>query len=346
MFSLLDRTRRQVLALAALALATPLTASQETFVETFSDNSNVGQWSWGTGGESISPLNGHPGAFLQDLTLFTALPTLSTGAGVSSPFTGNYVDKHVRSIGVDLVTLDKQFAVESNRFLTLVLLEDAGTPGNPNDDRGAYFVGDTVVPNAGVPLDTPAGWTAFEFEVDAQASAAPPGWVMFSFSGPIPTWQQLMPNVDSVEFWSGVPGVIYLFDSWDVGADNLRITTETCQEDLGFGGPGQALLSMCGDELATGNTSTLSLSEAPVSALGFLFYGFDNLQPASLLGGQLLPFPFQGMEAFVTDASGSLSAGVPGGGGPATLYIQALILDGTLPEGVAFSNALALEFLP
>ena len=54
----------------------------------------------------------------------------------------------------------------------------------------------------------------------------------------------------------------------------------------------------------------------------------------------------KGMEAFVTNPAGSFSAVVPGGGGPATLYIQALILDGNLPQGVAFSNALALEFLP
>lgn len=322
-----------------------LASAQDTIVEGFDGGSNQGGWRWGTGNESIIPVNGNPGAYLQDNTLVSFRPTLSSQPEPASIFTGNYRTRRVTALGVDLVTLDKSFAVESNRFVTLALMNDNGTPLNQNDDRGAYFVSDQLMPDAGVPIDAPAGWTSFDFEVDSQSSALPSGWELLSFGAPTLTWSELTANVDYVQFSAGVPGTIFLIDSWKVGADNARISTATCQPDLGFGGPGTMVIEACGDVLATGGTSLLSLTGAPVSSPIFFPMGTSNL-PTPFKGGTLVPVPFLLIVQVASDADGAFSIPLAGGEGPLSLVLQAVAPDGTLPGGFALSNALQLDFLP
>jgi hypothetical protein len=212
-----------------VTLAAPALAASSEFVEEFEGGSNVGGWAWGTGGESFSPLNGNPGAFLQDLTLVSCCPMLITAVqGGPSPFTGDYRAMGVTSVGVDLVTLDADFGV-SGRPLTAILWNDNGTPANQNDDWGAYFIGDKDLPNPGVPIDgrTPAGWTSYDFEVDAASDAAPPGWTLFGGH----TWSELVTDVDALGFYYGIPGQIYLIFAWDVGADNARIQFPDCNQN-------------------------------------------------------------------------------------------------------------------
>jgi hypothetical protein len=79
--------RRALLTTLLLALTATTTPAQLTFSEGFEGGSNEGGWAWGTGNETISPLNGNPGAFLKDLTLSSFLPTVATQLGTSSEFT-------------------------------------------------------------------------------------------------------------------------------------------------------------------------------------------------------------------------------------------------------------------
>lgn len=330
---------------AVLLLVAPF-AQPQSFTEGFDDGSSVGGWGWGTGNEFVSPLNGNPGSYVKDTTLFTAQPVLSTAPADTSVFTGDYAARGVTSVGVDLITLDKSFGVEGNRWLTLMLLDDNGTPFNPNDDRGAYFVGDTLVPDAGVPFLTPPGWASYDFAVDATSASLPAGWQAISFGGPLISWPDLMANVDKLQFWYGVPGTIFLFDSWDVGADNLRITTnEVCQTDLGFGGPGDLVASLCGNALSSGGTGELTVTGAGSGETVFVVVGLDAT-PTPFKGGNLVPVPVLFLFDAPADASGALLAPVPGGGGPATLVLQAAVVDASLPGGVALSNALEVTLLP
>ena len=174
------------------------TVGVTTFVETFDEGSNQGAWSWGTGNESISPLNGNPGAFLQDLTLSSCCPAASTSFGDTSAFTGNYRARGVSSVGIDLITLDASFGV-GGRPLSVILVNDNGTPGNFEDDSGAFFVGDTNIPDPGVPGLTPPGWTPFDFEIPAGAVTLPPGWQTFDENGlgaSDSTWNAVIVDVD------------------------------------------------------------------------------------------------------------------------------------------------------
>jgi len=124
------------------------------------------------------------------------------------------------------------------------------------------------------------------------------------------------------------------------------VVDQTCQTDLGFGGPGTALLTLCGGDLSTGTTATLALTGAPAGAPGVLGVG-TVFAPTPVLGGTLVPFPPNSITAFVTDGSGAFTVpGVPGGGGPASLFAQCAILDAAQPFGWAISNALQIDVLP
>jgi hypothetical protein len=218
-----------------LLVGTVHAGATNAFTETFDDGSNTGGWSWGTGNETFSPLNGHPGPFLQDLTLSSCCPAVFTAAGGASVFTGDYRANGVQSVGIDLITLDASFGV-GGRLLTVMLINDAGTPVNFDDDVGAYFVGDLNIPDPGVPALTPAGWTEFDFAIPAQSETLPQGWSTFGPGGvgaSDAVWNAVITDVDMLWFNYGDPTSIYLFLSWDVGIDNARIVAvEPVSADL------------------------------------------------------------------------------------------------------------------
>jgi len=118
-----------------------------------------------------------------------------------------------------------------------------------------------------------------------------------------------------------------------------------CAESLGFAGPGATVLSLCGDALATGGSAELVLQNGPAGAPAWVALG-PVLDPTPLLAGVIAPLPPAAIVPLATDASGGFAVPVQGGGGPATLYVQAAVLDPSVPFGFGFSNALKVELLP
>lgn len=125
----------------------------------------------------------------------------------------------------------------------------------------------------------------------------------------------------------------------------LRPLTDTCQPDLGFGGPGTATLSVCGDPLSTGNTATLSVVGVQPQALIWVGFGATST-PTPLFGGTIVPVPLAGTVALLADATGTAKVPVPGGGGPLTIYAQAVYGDLSLPGLIGITNAVAVALLP
>lgn len=119
-----------------------------------------------------------------------------------------------------------------------------------------------------------------------------------------------------------------------------------CQPSLGFGGPGSSTLTFCGGNLSTGTIATLTLSGAKASTPAWIAIGTVN-NPTPIFAGTVVPVPFTTLLFGATNASGTWTMpNVPGGGGPNTLFVQAAYLDAALPDGVGFSNALQVDFLP
>ncbi len=120
----------------------------------------------------------------------------------------------------------------------------------------------------------------------------------------------------------------------------------TCQASLGFGGPGPSVLSICGGNLSLGTNATLKLTGAAPSQLAFILAATTS-HPTPFAGGTLLPIPTAVLISLPTDSTGSLSIpGVPGGGGPLSIYTQIVYVDPTQAHGYGISNAIQIALLP
>ena len=126
----------------------------------------------------------------------------------------------------------------------------------------------------------------------------------------------------------------------------LLNATRVCQENLGFGGPGLARLSICGQPLATGRTADLRITGAAPNAPGWIAASLSFGQ-LPIFGGVLVPIGLELVLPFSTNASGeALLPQLRGGGGPAAVAVQVVLLDATQPQGFALSNAVRMRLLP
>lgn len=217
-------------AVGGMLLAPALAA--DIFVDTFDDGSNTGGWTYFAPVEAIEPSGGNPGFFLHASDMDTFAPQLRSQLGVASPFTGDYRSRQVTSLGVDLILFHVDFSA-GDRPLSLVLIHDNFTPADPDDDYGAYFIGQENIPLEG------EGWKSYDFDVPSQAGSLPAGWNYIEF-GPNapqnPQWVDIMSNVAQVLYFYGDPTGFFIFQFWEVGADNLRISEgpQTGAEIVGF----------------------------------------------------------------------------------------------------------------
>jgi len=283
--------------LIALAVtASGLTA--QTTIEGFTGGSNQGAWTFGAG-DQIVATGGNPGPYLRTTVLDTFAPQPRTGAGVSSVFTGDWRARDVTSTGIDLVTISTQFNFQ--REVTLILDQDAGTPGDPSDDSSVYFISPGFVPQPG------AGWASFDVAISADSATMPAGWQVLQGAGTQDqVWNAVITNVSRVRWFYGDPTFFFIFDIWQIGIDNTRITT-----DLGTAycfGDGSGTACPCGnssaaprgcanstglgaDLVASGSTSlsaadlAFTATSLPATTTGLLFTGTTQVS-----GGSGLPF--------------------------------------------------------
>lgn len=186
------------------------------FVESFTGASNVGLWTYGFGVSTPSS-GGNPDWYLRTEGLDTFAPQLRTR--LDSIFTGDYRARNVTALGVDLVTFAVDFSA-GGRPLSLLLIEDNGTPGDSSDDWAAYTIGGSNIPLPG------EGWKSFSFAVPSQSATLPAGWNVIQFgpnSPANPDWNQVITDVDEVRFFYGDPELFFIFQQWTLGADNVRI---------------------------------------------------------------------------------------------------------------------------
>lgn len=198
-----------------------------TTTETFETGTNVGAWTWGTGTEEFAVTDGIHGRYLRETHLVTFTPRASTSFGDQSIFVGDYRGRNVASVGIDMAIASVDGNV-ANRKVTLILLNDNGTPDNLEDDWGAYTVTNLPVPPTGViGLTDLLQWASYDIPVPSQSAALPDGWSWISrgYQRRNGSWARLMRDVDHVGFVMGDPAQLYPLFAWDVALDNPRITT-------------------------------------------------------------------------------------------------------------------------
>lgn len=217
------RARAAILVLAAAGAGAFLAAPPggTTFVETFDNNSNVGSWTFGNSFESITQDGANRGFHLRNVNLDTIAPQPRTATGVTSVFTGDYRARGVTSVGADLRVYRVDFT-SRQRPVSVILESDAGTPGDPADDCSVYFLGSKSLPPPG------RAWMTYDFAVDSASPVMPAGWNVIGGScaglAPDAAWNLVIQDVDQLAFFGADPALFYIFQVWDVGLDNPRIT--------------------------------------------------------------------------------------------------------------------------
>jgi len=204
--------------------------AQITTVETFETGTNQGNWTWGTGSETFVIADDSHGRYLREDYLVTFTPRASTDFGTPSIFTGDYRARNVASVGIDMAIPSVSGTV-TGRTVTLILLNDNGTPDDLEDDWGAFTVTSLPIPPTGVAgVSGPSEilqWRSYDIAVPSQSASLPDGWSWISrnYLRRNGSWTRLMRDVDHVGFIMGNPAVVYPLLAWDVALDNPRVTT-------------------------------------------------------------------------------------------------------------------------
>jgi hypothetical protein len=194
-------------------------ATADTFTDTFENGSNAGNWGFIHGFDILENSGGNPGGYLHQPTFDTFAPILS---GDQGPFVGDYRAMGVTQISIDGITTHRDFGDPAGFEFSLLLRDTKGT-FDVEDDDYTYYVGDEV-PQPG------QGWKSFVFDIPSDSDDLPAGW-KGGWSGdgenfrPGVTWSDVISNVEQVEFWWLNPSHFAFFANWDVGADNVAITT-------------------------------------------------------------------------------------------------------------------------
>ncbi|MEM7305895.1 MAG: sulfatase-like hydrolase/transferase [Planctomycetota bacterium] len=119
-----------------------------------------------------------------------------------------------------------------------------------------------------------------------------------------------------------------------------------CQPDLGFGGPGDAALSLCGPPLVEFSVPELAVVGVPPFAPVFTVFS-TVATPVPSFGGTLVPNPIIWVVPAVADSAGEARYDLPVvGPGPVPYFVQAAALDAAQPLGVAITNALQANYQP
>lgn len=357
-----DRPARSALASLLLLFGTQCPAPAQcgtSFVEGFTNFSNVGNWVWPGLFQAGLSSGGNPHFRLYSEVLSVERPTLRTT--LPAEFGGDYRAREVTSLGVDLRTDLAPDDVLSRR-LALRLETDSGTPSDPTDDLFVEVLSGRL-PARGGP------WVSYLVDVPSDSPVLPPGWRSDPSSPLTPdaTWNAVVQSVTRVSWILGDPQVSYPVDLWRLSADNPRIALAD--------GPS----SYCSAEPASpGCSPSLEYSGIPTVTPGFFFgiaaeelvnqqtavffYGFEPTVAAfggglRCVGGMLRRRPPQatGGNPPPLDCSGSaffnLNAFLQTGTDPqlvagATLYVQCWSRDPGASDGIRLTNAVRVTICP
>jgi len=119
-----------------------------------------------------------------------------------------------------------------------------------------------------------------------------------------------------------------------------------CQTDLGFGGPGDARLSMCGRPLYGiygSNYVPFRLEGAPPGATVTLFIGGYAPAPNPTVGGWLVSNPPAAAHTFHADATGVVEAALWTADTSHELHYQCVVENPAFPSGFEVSNAVRID---
>ncbi len=213
----------------------------------------------------------------------------------------------------------------------------AGSTGRGINDAGlmcGVYVGSVPI-QSGLPSGIPSGNRAF---ATLAPQPGPGDWLKIYIPGAVSSQATDINDAGVVVgSWYDANGTSHGFIA--------RPAASLQHTDLGFGGPGNAHLSVTG-YLGTGNTGSIDLVGAPPSTAAWLLAS-TQLNPTPFVGGTVVTVPVAAYFPLFTDGQGEIHIpGLPGGGGPLTVYLQYLHVLSGGPLGYGLSNAVEVQFTP
>lgn len=122
-------------------------------------------------------------------------------------------------------------------------------------------------------------------------------------------------------------------------------SVQDCGLDLGFEGPGNARLTVCGQGFAAGETGTMQVTDAPANTPIVIAYSFPGQANLPILGGTLVSaFGYITSQNAGTNAQGVYAQSIPGQPFLASVVAQVVTLDPSTPQGFGFTNAVLTTF--
>jgi hypothetical protein len=259
--------------------------------------------------------------------------------------------------------IDKSWELENNLFNKTVWLNDFVAPLQPNPaPPDASWPADAVrhssLPKQRIVNAVASAGLGLNAYICFSSNA---GGFLSEFIGYLGVWYKDIHTSRADPAWCVSAGHIHVggLVDWPAATTAVEITLRQLilevdrqralnqpQADLGFGGPGAVQLAISGGDLSTGTDVDLSLTGGPPGAPGWLVVGATST-PTPLFGGTIVPIPASLVLPIALDSAGAFRMlGIPGGGSPATLFVQGLVLDAALPAGFGISNAVAMQLLP
>lgn len=219
------RTLQTTLALTAAGLGAAvafgaLIRITETFENILPHEDPQRGWTYNSGDESIAQRNGNH--YLRTST-DTFGVTLSTKTDGSNRLVGG---RNYRREGVAGFEITTAGTADFNtvRDMSISLVNDNGTPNDWSDDYGFFHV-------TGQMMRFDGSIRTYRYPVPSQHSGSTPeGWVAWSIGPNSPTefsWDDVITDVDQVNFHYFHPENFYIFQFHHVGVDNIRAVVNT-----------------------------------------------------------------------------------------------------------------------
>ncbi len=178
-----------------------------------------------------------PDLYILAEALTTDAPVCSTNAAESSLY-GDWKAREAVAFGVDLLVDEVSLGLAGGR-VSLVLVNDSGTPGYEADDCQVYFASGRHLPDPD-PRPNKWNWQRFEMLVPSDSTGLPqpnlggtcpypalPCWGVYQ-SNDCPTktdydltWSTVIQDVDRIKISFGHPEHPGQEQTWSVGIDNL-----------------------------------------------------------------------------------------------------------------------------
>ncbi len=213
---------KYVISMFLLAFSLSASAAPIDIVERFDidvDEDATAGWTLG-GADRVRTRHGNPYLWSYVDTCCLSLRTKSDG---SNPWSGDMNYRSLGVIGLRFATIGRTDFPNSLREMGLMLLDNNGTPNIAIDDYGFYHMSGEVYP-----FDSTGA--VFEFVVPSQeVGGVPAGWNAISLGGgPLDfTWDEVITDVDQIQFLYYDPTYLYIWQNHEVGVDNITLTYDT-----------------------------------------------------------------------------------------------------------------------